>query len=139
MDATVYDVVVVGGGAAGLNAALVLGRARRRVVVVDAGAPRNAPAAHMRGFLSRDGIPPAELLAARRALRDTPRAPVAVASLAGGCPPPVRPTFVCTTRWMHDVRGHESGIGAEKSYHCLVIRGLDRGNRRKIYALVGAV
>ena len=62
-----YDVVIVGGGAAGLNAALVLGRARRRVAVIDGGAPRNAPAAHMQGFLSRDGMPPAELLAAGRA------------------------------------------------------------------------
>lgn len=61
-----FDVVIVGGGAAGLSAALVLGRARRRVVVVDAGAPRNAPAAHMQGFLSRDGMPPAELLAIGR-------------------------------------------------------------------------
>ena len=61
------DVVVVGGGAAGLSAALVLGRARRRVVVVDAGSPRNAPAAHMQGFLSRDGMPPADLLVAGRA------------------------------------------------------------------------
>lgn len=66
MSATRYDVVVVGGGAAGLSAALVLGRARRRVAVVDAGAPRNAPAAHMHGFLSRDGMPPAELLVAGR-------------------------------------------------------------------------
>jgi thioredoxin reductase len=65
--ATIYDVVVVGGGAAGLSAALVLGRARRRVAVVDAGAPRNAPAAHMQGFLSRDGMPPADLLTAGRA------------------------------------------------------------------------
>ena len=62
-----YDVAVVGGGAAGLSAALVLGRARRRVAVIDAGAPRNAPAAHMQGFLSRDGMPPAKLLAAGRA------------------------------------------------------------------------
>ena len=67
MGARIYDVVVVGGGAAGLSAALVLGRARRRVAVIDAGAPRNAPAAHMQGFLSRDGMPPAELLAAGRA------------------------------------------------------------------------
>src|SRR6187549_3620686 len=44
-----YDVVVIGGGAAGLSAALVLGRARRRVAVIDAGTPRNAPAAHMHG------------------------------------------------------------------------------------------
>jgi thioredoxin reductase len=61
-----HDVVVVGGGAAGLSAALVLGRARRRVVVVDAGQPRNAPAAHMHGFLGSDGLPPAELLARGR-------------------------------------------------------------------------
>ena len=61
-----YDVVAIGGGAAGLSAALVLSRARRRVLVVDAGAPRNAPAAHMHGFLSRDGLPPGDLLAAGR-------------------------------------------------------------------------
>jgi len=59
-------VVVVGGGAAGLSAALVLGRARRRVAVVDGGRPRNAPAAHMHGFLGSDGLPPAELLARGR-------------------------------------------------------------------------
>lgn len=58
-----YDVVVVGGGAAGLSAALVLGRSRRTTLVVDAGAPRNAPAAHMQGYLSRDGMSPAEFLA----------------------------------------------------------------------------
>jgi thioredoxin reductase len=63
----IHDVVVVGGGAAGLSSALVLGRARRRIVVVDAGAPRNAPAAHMQGFLSRDGMSPTDLLAAGRA------------------------------------------------------------------------
>ena len=62
-----YDVVVVGGGAAGLSAALVLARARRTVAVVDAGGPRNAPAAHMHGFLSRDGMPPHGLVAAGRA------------------------------------------------------------------------
>jgi thioredoxin reductase len=61
-----YDVVVVGGGAAGLNGALVLTRARRRVLVVDAGEPRNALAERMQGFLSRDGLPPAELLEAGR-------------------------------------------------------------------------
>jgi thioredoxin reductase len=67
MNRDLYDVVVVGGGAAGLSAALVLGRARRRIAVVDAGAPRNAPAAHMQGFLSRDGMPPSDFLAAGRA------------------------------------------------------------------------
>jgi thioredoxin reductase len=58
-----YDVAVIGGGAAGLSAALVLSRARRKVIVVDAGTPRNAPAAAMHGYLSRDGLPPSELLA----------------------------------------------------------------------------
>ncbi len=66
MDNSDHDIVIVGGGAAGLSAALVLGRARRRVAVVDAGQPRNAPAAHMQGFLSRDGMPPSELLAVGR-------------------------------------------------------------------------
>src|SRR5690348_11095734 len=66
MQSDSYDVAMVGGGAAGLSAALVLGRARRRVVVIDAGVPRNAPAAHMHGFLSRDGVPPAELRASGR-------------------------------------------------------------------------
>lgn len=61
-----YEVVVVGGGAAGLSAALVLGRSRRRTLVVDAGEPRNAPSAHMQGYLSRDGMSPAEFLAAGR-------------------------------------------------------------------------
>jgi thioredoxin reductase len=60
------DVVVVGGGAAGLSGALVLARARRDVLVVDAGSPRNARAAHMHGFISRDGFPPAELLTVAR-------------------------------------------------------------------------
>ena len=62
MNTTTFDIAVIGGGAAGLSAALVLSRARRRVLVIDAGSPRNAPAAHMQGFLSRDGLPPSELL-----------------------------------------------------------------------------
>jgi thioredoxin reductase len=65
-----YDVVIIGGGSAGLSAALVLSRARRRVLVVDAGEPRNAPATHLHGYLSRDGMPPAELLdAGKREVR----------------------------------------------------------------------
>jgi thioredoxin reductase len=61
-----YDVVVIGGGAAGLSAALVLSRARRTVAVVDGGEPRNAPAARLQGFLSRDGMSPQDLLASGR-------------------------------------------------------------------------
>jgi thioredoxin reductase len=57
-----YDVVVIGGGAAGLGAALMLARSRRSVAVVDGGQPRNAPAAGVHGYLTRDGMPPAELI-----------------------------------------------------------------------------
>jgi thioredoxin reductase len=62
-----YDVVVFGGGAAGLNGALMLARARRSVLVVDAGSPRNLPADGVHGLLGHDGIPPAELLERGRA------------------------------------------------------------------------
>jgi thioredoxin reductase len=61
-----YDVVVVGGGAAGLAGALALARSRRSVLVVDAGDPRNAPASHVHNFLSRDGTPPAGIYAVGR-------------------------------------------------------------------------
>ncbi|MDQ2677298.1 MAG: FAD-dependent oxidoreductase [Actinomycetota bacterium] len=60
------DVAVIGGSAAGLAGALMLGRSLRSVVVVDDGDPRNAPAAHMHGYLSRDGMSPADFLAAAR-------------------------------------------------------------------------
>jgi thioredoxin reductase len=61
MDPELFDVIIVGAGPAGLSAALVLGRARRRVAVFDNGKPRNAVSRAVRGFLSRDGTPPAEL------------------------------------------------------------------------------
>ena len=60
------DMVVVGGGAAGLSAALTLARARRRVTVVDAGEPRNAPAEGVHGVLALDGLRPSEFLARGR-------------------------------------------------------------------------
>jgi thioredoxin reductase len=62
-----YDVVVIGGGAAGLSGALMLARSRRSVLVIDGGAPRNAPAAAVHGLLARDGTPPGELLDRGRA------------------------------------------------------------------------
>lgn len=65
--AETYDVAVVGGGVAGLSGALTLGRARRSVLVIDAGEPRNAPASGVHGYLTRDGVAPAALLEAGRA------------------------------------------------------------------------
>jgi len=56
------DAIVIGGGAAGLSGALMLARSRRAVVVIDGGAPRNAPAAAVHGLLGHDGTPPAALL-----------------------------------------------------------------------------
>lgn len=61
------DVLVIGGGPAGLAAALQLGRQNRSVIVVDAGEPRNAPAAHMHGYLGLEGLSPAEMRARGRA------------------------------------------------------------------------
>ncbi|WP_426183067.1 NAD(P)/FAD-dependent oxidoreductase [Microbacterium sp. TWP3-1-2b2] len=63
LDGEHWDVVIIGGGAAGLSAALILSRARRRVLVLDAQAPRNRFAPHMHGVLSRDGYSPLDLVA----------------------------------------------------------------------------
>ncbi len=62
-----WDVVVIGGGPAGLAAALMLGRSRRRVLVIDAGSPRNRFATHMHGVLGKEGVDPADLLTRGRA------------------------------------------------------------------------
>jgi thioredoxin reductase len=57
-----YDAIIVGGGIAGFSAALILGRARRKVLLLDAGSPRNAPATHAHGYLTRDNTPPEEMM-----------------------------------------------------------------------------
>lgn len=67
MQEDTWDVIVAGGGPAGLVSALMLGRSRRRVLVVDAGEPRNRFAAHMHGVLGLEGVPPGELLERGRA------------------------------------------------------------------------
>jgi hypothetical protein len=80
-----------------LSAALVLARARQRVAVVDAGEPRNAPAQHMHGFLSRDGFPPAELLRlAREEVRDRPH------GVIGGTPEALAHAHL-VRQWSDDV------------------------------------
>ena len=60
MEKQVFDVAIIGGGPAGLNAALVLGRARKKAAVIDEGRPRNAVTRKVHGFLTRDGISPSE-------------------------------------------------------------------------------
>lgn len=64
---SIVDVVVVGGGSAGLSAAKILARSRRSVLVVDAGAPRNAPAEGVHNYLYAEGTPPRELVGIGRA------------------------------------------------------------------------
>lgn len=56
----IYDCAIIGGGPAGLNAALVLGRARRSVALIDNNQPRNAVTHASHGFITRDGVTPAE-------------------------------------------------------------------------------
>src|SRR3954463_15040670 len=66
-DSGTWDCVIVGAGPAGLNAALVLGRARRRVLVLDSAQPRNYATHEMHGVLGHDGLDPADLRARGRA------------------------------------------------------------------------
>ena len=63
---TKYDVIVIGGGAAGLSGALALVRSRRSVLVIDDGTPRNAPAEAVHNYLTRDGTSPSEIYAIGR-------------------------------------------------------------------------
>jgi thioredoxin reductase len=80
-----WDCIVVGGGAAGLSAALVLGRARRRTLVIDAGRPSNAVAHGIGGLLGHDGRPPAELYAlGREQLAAYPTVEVRTGEVTGG-------------------------------------------------------
>src|SRR5690606_37587448 len=62
----VTEVAVIGGGSAGLAAAIALARSRRTVVVIDGGEPRNAPATGAHNVLGQEGVPPLELLARGR-------------------------------------------------------------------------
>jgi thioredoxin reductase len=62
MEESMFDVIIVGAGPAGLSGALVLGRSRRRVLLCDSGQPRNAASHALHGFLTRDGVPPTEFL-----------------------------------------------------------------------------
>src|SRR3954453_5436162 len=88
-DPPMLDVVIVGGGPAGLSAALVLGRGRAAVLVCDTGRPRNYASHAMHGYLTRDGMPPSEFLAvARRELAQYDRVPLRQVEVTGGeCQP----------------------------------------------------
>lgn len=131
-DLTNYGAVVVGGGAAGLSGALMLGRARGSVLVVDSGQLRHAPAAHMHGFLSGDGVPPGEFLeAGRREVRHyggeilTGRV-TSVARLADGSAVKVddgRTVGAQAARGHRDHRRTSRGGGGRDALHCPCCHG----------------
>ena len=79
-----WDVVIVGAGPAGLNAALILGRATRRVLLCDSGTPRSWASKAMYGFITRDGVPPAEFRRlARKELKRYPNVAMCDAEVIG--------------------------------------------------------
>ncbi len=141
----IKDVVVIGGGAAGLSGALTLVRQRRSTVVVDAGAPRNAPAAGVHGLLALDGTPPAELVARGRAEvegyggRVVDDRVVSVAevdggfevTLAGGAPLVSRRLLVATglVDQLPDVPGVAERWGRDV-IHCPFCHGWESRDRR---------
>src|SRR5690606_25868320 len=88
----IVDVVVIGGGAAGLNGALMLARSRRSVVVIDSGTPRNAPAEAMHGFIVLDGTPPGEILERGRAQVRDYGGRVVPGEVVSAAPAPPSPT-----------------------------------------------
>lgn len=104
-----YDVVIVGGGPAGLSAALALGRARKRVLLCDSGTRRNAAAVHVHNFVTRDGVTPDEFRqAARSQLAEYPNVharDVRVESVAG-------------TRGAFEVRLVSETVGARRILLC---------------------
>lgn len=93
-----HDIVIVGGGPAGLSAALLLGRSRKRVLLSEAGPPRNAAAAHIQNFVTRDGTPPEEFRrlahAELAAYAGVQRRALAVAGIAARGPGQFVVTFV---------------------------------------------
>jgi thioredoxin reductase len=110
-----YDVVIVGAGPAGLSAALILGRSRRRVLVCDTGKPRNAASQAMHGYLTRDGIPPREFLRiAREQLKEYDRVE------------------------LRDVEVTTAECGADHCFHATLATG-ERVTSRKLLIATGVV
>ena len=124
-----WDVVVVGGGPAGMTAALYLGRSRRRVLVVDEGEPRHAVSAGVHNFLTREGVAPAEL---RRIAWEQLAVYPGVERLAGR---------VADLRWMgHDGAGpHEAPLEGSGPRWEVTVDGGDTLRARAVVLATGVV
>ncbi|WP_217914400.1 NAD(P)/FAD-dependent oxidoreductase [Miltoncostaea marina] len=111
---TTWDCIVVGAGAAGLSAALVLGRARRRTLVIDAGRQSNLPAHGVGGLLGHEGRPPAELYAMGRAeLARLPSVEVRAGEVVDGAAD------------AHGVSLRLAGGGGERARRAILATGMD--------------
>src|SRR5712691_5127334 len=110
--AAMFDVVVVGGGPAGLSAALMLGRCRRRVLLCDLGAPRNRRSTALHGYLTRDGVAPSDFNDLGR--RELPRYDIEV-----------RAVGVTDAQWKDDhFRVSLGGGGEEQARYLLIATGV---------------
>jgi thioredoxin reductase len=144
--ANTWECIVVGGGAAGLSAALVLGRARRRVLVIDAGEQSNRPAHGIGGLLGHDGLPPADLYARGRAeLAAYPTVELRDTSVVAGARQ--NGSFVLSTDGGKELRGARvllatgmdyavpelpgvAGLWGETVFHCPYCHGWEVRDRR---------
>lgn len=121
--ADTWDCAVVGGGAAGLSAAVVLGRARRRTLVVDDGNQSNSPASGIGGLLGHDGRPPAELYEmGRRELAAYPSVEVRTGTVFGGIR--THDGFVLDLGGGHAVRTRRVLLATGMQYRPPEVRGL---------------
>jgi thioredoxin reductase len=125
MRASQWDVVIVGAGAAGLSAALVLGRACRKVLVCDQGTPRNWASKQMHSFVTRDGIDPAEFRAiARKQLVPYKQVTVRAARVTGAALLPEQ-GFKITIKGAAPVRSRKLLLATGVVDHLPAIEGID--------------
>ena len=127
-----YDVVIVGGGPAGLSAALVLGRCRRRVLVCDSGHPRNEASQAMHGYLTRDGVPPLEFLRLGRS-ELTPYDTVEIRDVTASGAECVESQFVTTLETGEQVRSRKLLIATGVSDNVPELEGIDALYGRSVF------